>query len=145
MIPLAQVAIGITWSSDMDTNRPHPPSQYSTRQSWIAVKATIWSSVSIISLISVHIVAYISVRKSLDQVLLQIGHLNYFNSQGYYLDRCHEVCTWPSWGWHLYNWHMVKCPISAKMLIFGSVWEITYLRLYKSNILTLDQAVARTG
>ena len=25
------------------------------------------------------------------------------------------------------------------------VWEITYLRLYKRNILTLDQAVARTG
>ena len=30
-------------------------------------------------------------------------------------------------------------------LFFWSVWEITHLRLYKCNILTLDQAVARTG
>ena len=28
-------------------------------------------------------------------------------SQGYYLDRCHQVCTSPSGGWHLYKWHMV--------------------------------------
>ena len=34
--------------------------------------------------------------------------------------------------------------ISAKTFIFWSVWEITYLRLYKRNILTLGHAVART-
>ena len=29
------------------------------------------------------------------------------NSQGYYLDRCYQVCTSPSGGWHLYKQHMV--------------------------------------
>ena len=39
----------------------------------------------------------------------------------------------------------ISVGISAKVFIFRSVWEITYLRLCKRNILTLDHAVARTG
>ncbi len=33
--------------------------------------------------------------------------LDPINSQGYYLDRCHQVWTSPSGGWHLCTWHMV--------------------------------------
>ena len=41
-----------------------------------SVRAIIWSSVNTILLIWVHIAAYISISKSLDQTLFLIGHLN---------------------------------------------------------------------
>ncbi len=39
--------------------------------------------------------------------------------------------------------HLVKNQQSA--VIFWSVWEITYLRLYKRNILMLGQVLTRTA
>ena len=45
-------------------------------------------------------------------------------SQGYYLDRCHQVCTSPSGDWHLYIWHMVTCPTSLAVKI-SKVYQIS--------------------
>ena len=46
-----------------------------------------------------------------------------YYSQGYYLDRCHQVCTSPSGGWYLNKWHMVTW-LSGSLISNFHEWHL---------------------